>query len=1266
MTEDLTSYKWQYRYCTSSLNDSGQPTDILHDFYLPALSRATRYDRVAGYFRSSSLAAASQGYTAFLKHDGQMRLIVGADLQIQDVAAILEGNHQRLSDSLMSELEDAEDWPDDVQSGVALLGEMVASVQLEVRVAFRVNAKTCEPISVDSVEDGYVHEKWFIMADDDGNRLYGSGSMNESKTALVLNAENIDIHCDWKGAESCARVNGAEKDFLSLWENRNPHMCVMEIPDAVKKRLIHIKNLRNRPSEIDGTIVQKTVEPSPKELLKFAVLKDAPKMPGGVYIGMYSAPVEPWPHQEIVSRRLVESWPYSYMMCDEVGLGKTIEAALAIRSLVLSGRINRVLIVPPANLTGQWHRELAQKAMLPFSLSKPKPGGTGKISHTTINSAGNEETIDSNLYSPQLNIVSTGLVSRRERFEQLKKAEPFDVVLVDESHYARRQNPREGADGCAKYGNLYTSMQYGLRSKAKSLWMATATPMQIDPIEVYDLFRLTNRVGEFQEDPTLSMEYFKMLGGIVSGKKLNYQQWQMLGQSFAQIEALDPYLWNNLQHTAVTGKNRRVLANLAVQEPKKADIHQLIQPLFAASPLSRVMMRHTRALLEKYRENGELKSNLARRHVRPVCAVKFTPQEKTFNNMLEAYCTELGRQIRKYNPQTRQVMVFLLNFLQLRFASSFYAIQMTLYRRLLRVENTLKVGARTFDSQEELDEAINEMCDVDADYDEGDLSDITLDALLKDRSKADLEWEQKELTKMLLFLKGITDTPSKMQALLEELGKRQVGNRMRQTVLFTRFYDTLTSIRNFLSVRDSDMRVGIYAGGIAKFYDPRKGKDVNTSHEEIKRMFLNGDVDLLLCTDAAAEGLNLQTADLIINFDLGWNPMKIEQRIGRIDRIGQKYSDIEVINMCYLESTEEIVYGRLLSRLATANLVVGSQQISMLPVEPDEFRQLHDGEITLDDLEKRSVSKLKQQQKATASMEMSAEDLYQMYSRMSAQMRAQKYPANLDELWEALISSDYLKSCGAVLRDNGTWYLPRNEDLPEINGTISRDIVSDDIEFVTWGNPNIDLLLDKLNTKLSNMKPHIQRLEVCESGFTVVGYAVSAESGPLLVTSFEQIENINVDMNAALSNADIQSCTDELRAMAAADAAQIDAAECAENRNREVAALHRQLVTCSSVALLREMEGQGCDKFVDAIKTLESNSKAIHYAVLPFSAFEGKDALLLFPIIQNSGEIQVVVRGALFDCAVSMAKREAAGIKAKNSEKKTREVIRRLERRQEA
>ena len=535
MPDTFSSYTWQYRYCSSALNREGQPTDVLHDFYLPALQRAVRYDRVAGYFRSSSLAAASQGYTAFLQHGGQMRLIVGADLQLQDVAAILLGNHKKLSASLMSELENPETWPDDVQNGVALLGELVESGHMKVRVAFRVNSLTGKAIPADSCEDGYVHEKWFIMTDQEGNRLYGSGSLNESRTALTLNAENIDIHCDWEGAGDKKRVDGAEQDFENLWENTNPHMLVLDIPEAVTQRLIKLKNLRNHPTEIDGTVLSTKIELTPEERLRFAVLLNAPYMPGGEYIGMYSAPVMPWPHQEIVSRRLIESWPYSYMLCDEVGLGKTIEAALAIRSLILCGRVKRVLIIAPASLTEQWHRELAHKAMLPFALSRAKPGKTGKFTHAYIYN-GERQDVDDNLYAPDLNIVSSGLARRKDRLALLRTAEDFDIVLVDEAHYARRKNPRDGSSGNPKFGDLYNVLQNELRKKAKSLWLATATPMQIDPIEVYDLLRLTNRSGQFQADPTLAMEYFHGLGTLVGHNQLPRQVWAMMGQSFLQVE----------------------------------------------------------------------------------------------------------------------------------------------------------------------------------------------------------------------------------------------------------------------------------------------------------------------------------------------------------------------------------------------------------------------------------------------------------------------------------------------------------------------------------------------------------------------------------------------------------------------------------------------------------------------------------------------------------------------------------------------------------
>jgi hypothetical protein len=193
-TKGFKSYPWRISYKTSSPLPDGRPVNILRDFYIPALSLATRYDRVAGYFRSSSLAAASQGFSSFVGREGKMRLIVGADLEPSDVKAILDGDAKRLAAELNEELEEPSEWPEDIRNGVTLLGWMVAQGYLEVRVAFRTHGKTGEPLSFDDKSDGYVHEKWFLMHDEFGNRLYGTGSLNESRTALQINAENVDLH----------------------------------------------------------------------------------------------------------------------------------------------------------------------------------------------------------------------------------------------------------------------------------------------------------------------------------------------------------------------------------------------------------------------------------------------------------------------------------------------------------------------------------------------------------------------------------------------------------------------------------------------------------------------------------------------------------------------------------------------------------------------------------------------------------------------------------------------------------------------------------------------------------------------------------------------------------------------------------------------------------------------------------------------------------------------------------------------------------------
>jgi hypothetical protein len=143
---------------------------------------------------------------------------------------------------------------------------------------------------------------------------------------------------------------------------------VPTLPEAVRQRLISLVSRVTYPIEIDGSSAapRQVSPPSALGRLRFALLRDGPKLPGGRYVGMETAPITPWPHQAVVARRLIATWPYSYVLCDEVGLGKTIEAGLAIRALYLSGLVQRVLICAPASLTMQWQRQMASKFFLPF------------------------------------------------------------------------------------------------------------------------------------------------------------------------------------------------------------------------------------------------------------------------------------------------------------------------------------------------------------------------------------------------------------------------------------------------------------------------------------------------------------------------------------------------------------------------------------------------------------------------------------------------------------------------------------------------------------------------------------------------------------------------------------------------------------------------------------------------------------------------------------------------------------------------------------
>ena len=1258
-------FPWRLTYRASFT----EPTDLLHEFYLPALARAVRYDRMAGYFRPSSLASASQGCTAFIGRDCRIRLAVAAELDSDDMSTSLgAGDTDQLCASLTHHLEGKEQWPIDVQRGMGLLAWMIKNHLLEVKLALRVHTKTGEPLAFDSGEDGYLRRPWAVLTDEAGDSIYLSGALNESRSGLIRNAENIEVHCDWWGERERERVRQAQREFGDLWENRHPAFRVIALPEAVRRRVVALAR-SERPREIDGTVLSapSARKPSPLEWLAFALIKDAPRLPGGKYIGMETATVEPWPHQRIVARRLIESWPYSFLLCDEVGLGKTIESGLAMRSLYLSGYLKRILIAAPAHLTAQWQREMAEKFFLPFARAL---SGIG-VQHAWLLPFRQVAQAES-LYEHPLTIVSTQLMVRSGRREQLEHTHGFELALLDEAQCARRANPTEGTAGHPHYNQLYAVTEKLVRPKSRSLWLATATPMQLHEVEAVDLVRLTRRAGAFLYDPSVAFCYYRLLSELRRNGTLGAQEWSFLNRAVRAVEQQDPTQWKYIQATVIAGEHepdvQRWLADPAgVLSP--AAMEAVRRLLFAAAPLSRTMLRHTRALLEEYRLRGELTGKLPKRTLLPVPEIHFTDQERAIYDRLRRYCTGLAERLTGSGAM-RSAIGFFLNFLQLRFASSLYAIRCTLERRQDKVAHALKLSTMSPDGwpDEDLEQALFET-------DEGD-EDATV-AFLRWRTPADLTWERLELESMLEELRDLSGRPSKFQVLLDTLEARKQGEveRIRQTVIFTRFFDTLTDIALRLIAADRTMRLGWYSGPACRYRAPETFDWIDTSREEVNRRFLRGDIDVLLCTDAAAEGLNLQTADLLVNYDLPWNPMKVEQRIGRIDRIGQLYDEIQVLNLCYPDSAEQFVYGRLLTRLQEIMVTVGRQNISLLPVSPREFQELAEGRLSGATLEVRVRERLEQLERRNAAFDIPAREQYEMYSRLASR---QPLPVTLDGVFDALTGSAYLGALGCRRLEVPGGSVLLLENVPGVASgaglTASRELyergslkLQGELHFATWGQPVFEAVLAAV---LAHKTPRcVRKIEVPvpASTATLIGYAVPTPSGIKLVKSLAELPGLDIDVSADVSADQASSLRAELQALAREEGRSCGVADWVEASNEECGRAEEAMHYFAAARLLEYIAENEHMLFRSAIASLEAqlaDHDVIRIARLPVSLVIGHKQLL-FDVCASTKDpdnFHVDLPRFMFSVLYDAARREAEALRISREHLKVGQVVERLKR----
>lgn len=917
-----------------------RPQDApLENFYLPSLAASVRYDRIAGYFRSSALAAAAAGIVRLIHNQGYMRLLVGAELSEADIEAMRQGYRQR-EDVLAERMLRLLPIPTNEQLKQRLdaLTWMVANGTLDIKVMLQLDAHGF-PIP-GAVDDDYFHTKGGIFTDAEGNQVTFIGSINESARGWQGNHEMFQVTCSWDGDKATSATRNFQAYFNEMWAGRDPNWLAVDLPQAVKQELI--RRAPARPPTTDPLERRSIARPmhdreqgyaaaaTAEERLLFQFARDAPYLPQARDLGAQTGPVEPWPHQLRVSRTVVERFPDRVMLCDEVGLGKTIEAGLIIRQLLLSGRVQRCLILVPASVLKQWQEELYEK----FNLNIPR---YDKREVLDVYNQPVDFPIKNVWDDCDLLLATSHLAKRKERLPELLAARPWDLLLVDEAHHARR---RDFLQPRYRPTSLLTLLnQLKANDKYRAMVLATATPMQVHAVEVWDLLTVLGLGGRWGADEENFIRFFNELRRPYNDVNWDFV-YDLVADYLGSKPQIDPSfnqtLEKNLGPALATAlrdlpKQSNQRAATLRSLPKKAQPY-VVEMARKHTPISRYMFRSTRDLLRRYVAAGLLTARVPRREPH-ICRIPFRSDEAELYERITEY---ISRFYQRYEAE-RRGLGFIMTVYRRRLTSSFQAIRRSLERRRDWLQGVIEPDqVLTPDDEAELDEL--------DDLEQAGLDMFTSiqgdDHQLTPAQRSNFQLELDYLDDFIGDLRQLSQADSKLTFLKGEL--ERIFHQRPTVLVFTQYTDTMDYLR--------DQLVTVYGSGVA-CYSGRGGETWNgiawvpTPKELVKNRFRAGEIKILLCTESASEGLNLQTCGVLINYDMPWNPMRVEQRIGRIDRIGQEFEKVWVYNYFYKDSIEDRIYQALADRIAWFEDVVGDLQpilsqvgevtrkLAMLPAE---------------------------------------------------------------------------------------------------------------------------------------------------------------------------------------------------------------------------------------------------------------------------------------------------------------------------------------------
>ena len=537
---------------------------------------------------------------------------------------------------------------------------------------------------------------------------------------------------------------------------------------------------------------------------------------GHVLLAPMESNVIPLPHQIHALCRAISSDRLRYLLADEVGLGKTIEAGLVMRELKLRGLVRRILVVSPKGIATQWVAEMQTHFNEQFQLVLGDDIGTLQRLAPQFGKSPDHRNSAWSMFDQV--IVSLDSVKpmdkrrgwtaervaeyNRSRFEDLITA-GWDLVVVDEAHRLGGST-----DQVARY-----KLGKGLAEAAPYVLLLSATPHQGKTDAFHRLMNL------------LDDDAFPDMDSV-------------------SRERVAPYVIRTEKRKAIDADGKPLFKPRRTQmAPVAWESRHHLQQLLYEAVTDYVREGYNQALREKKRHIG-----------------------------------------------------FLMILMQRLVVSSTRAIRTTLERRLAALKEGEQQASLRLKKLEKA-ELENGMEGSDSPDDEmAELYDMDGQELLDELLKSHVSALQSEVSHVETLLDAAVrceqaGPDAKAEALIEWIYELQAEENEPdlKVLIFTEFVPTQQMLKEFLEAR------GISVVTLNGSMDMEERKQAQDAFRKSHRV--------LVSTDAGGEGLNLQFAHVIINYDIPWNPMRLEQRIGRVDRIGQP-KKVRAINFVFEDSVE--------------------------------------------------------------------------------------------------------------------------------------------------------------------------------------------------------------------------------------------------------------------------------------------------------------------------------------------------------------------------